>query len=285
MELVRKAAPPEALVEHSVRLGDSELLWLRPEPFAVRCEPEREQGALKLVVAVEGGGVLRQAGRQAVLDEGAFAWLHSDAPFELDLARGRRLLLRMPSEQVRRRHPQVDLRTAVARGKQHAGERVVAQLLHAFALEGPSLTASACSAAVSTVLEAVGLCPRADVIDAPRARVERAFACIELRLGEPGLQPEDISREQGVSRRYLDGLLKKTTGRTLADFIRLRRLERAADDLTARPEDLTAEVATRWGFRDASHFTRLFRQRYGTTPTGYRRRHEGRAPPSEGPFR
>ena len=103
-------------------------------------------------------------------------------------------------------------------------------------------------------------------------RIERAFASIELRLGEPGLQPEDISREQGVSRRYLDSLLKRSTGRTLADVIRLRRLERTADDLLARPDDLTAEIATRWGFRDASHFTRLFRQRYGTTPTAYRRR-------------
>jgi AraC-like DNA-binding protein len=271
MELIRDAAPPDALIEHAVRLGESELLWLRPEPVAVRFEPQREQGALKLLAAVEGGVVLRQAGRQAVLEEGAFTWLQSDAPFELAMARGRRLLLRMPAEQVQRRHPQVDLRPAVARGKHHAGERILARLLQGFALEGPSLSAPSCAATVNTLLEAVGLCPRAEVIDAARVRVERAFASIELRLGEPGLQPEDISREQGVSRRYLDGVLKQATGRTLADFIRLRRLERAAADLKARPEDLTAEVATRWGFRDASHFTRLFRQRYGTTPTGYRR--------------
>ncbi|QSQ27094.1 helix-turn-helix domain-containing protein [Pyxidicoccus parkwayensis] len=271
MELIKNATPPEVLVEHSVRLGESELLWLRPEPFAVRCEPEREQGALKLVVAVEGGGILQQDGRQAVLEEGAFTWLQSDVPFELTMARGRRLLLRMPAEQVRRRHPEVDLRPAVARGQHHAGERILARLLQGFALESRALSAPSCAATVNTLLEAVGLCPRAEVIDAALVRVERAVASIELRLGEPGLQPEDISREQGVSRRYLDGVLKKATGRTLADFIRLRRLERAAEDLKSRPEDLTAEVATRWGFRDASHFTRLFRQRYGTTPTGYRR--------------
>jgi len=31
-----------------------------------------------------------------------------------------------------------------------------------------------------------------------------------------------------------------------------------------------AEIATRWGFRSAAHFTRAFHARYGTTPTSRR---------------
>ncbi|WP_375758830.1 helix-turn-helix domain-containing protein [Corallococcus exercitus] len=270
MEHVTVAAPPETLIERSVRLAESELLWLRPEPFAVRCEPERKQGALKLLVALEGSGRVRQVGRQCVLEPGTFTWLHSDAPFELTMTRGRRLLLRMPAEHVRGRHPQVDLRTAVSRGRDHAGERIVAQLLQGVAHEGHSLSAPECAAAVNALLEVVGLCPRSVALDATQARVEQALASIELRLGDPSLQPDDISREQGVSRRYLDSLLRRATGRTLADYTRLRRLERAAYDLRTRPDALTAEVAARWGFRDASHFTRLFRRRYATTPTQYR---------------
>ena len=48
-------------------------------------------------------------------------------------------------------------------------------------------------------------------------------------------------------------------------------LTTAAEDLVSRPEDLTADIALRWGFRNASHFTRLFRLRHGLTPTAYRR--------------
>jgi AraC-like DNA-binding protein len=271
MELVKVAAPPGTLVERSVRFEESELFWLAASPFAVRCEPEAEQGSLKLVVAVEGGAVVRQEDRHAVLEAGMFTWLDSDAPFELSMTQGRRLLLRLPAERVRRRHPQVDLRSAVSRGRDHSGERIVAQLLHGFAREGRTLSAQACATAVSTVLEAVGLCPPAPAVDVARLRVERALTSIEQRLGDSALQPEDIAHVQGVSRRYLDGLLRRMNGRTLADVIRLRRLERAAEDLVSRPDDLTADIAMRWGFQNASHFTRLFRLHHGLTPTAYRR--------------
>jgi AraC-like DNA-binding protein len=32
-----------------------------------------------------------------------------------------------------------------------------------------------------------------------------------------------------------------------------------------------AEIAARWGFRSAAHFTRAFRARYGLTPAEHRR--------------
>ncbi len=272
MELVARAAPPDTLVEHAVGTGGSELVWLRPEPFAVRCEPDRADGVLKLVIAVEGSGVVRQDGREGALAQGLFTWIHSDAPFELAMTRGRRLLLRLPEERVRRRHPGLDVRTAVARGRDHAGERIVARLLQGVAHDGPGLSASACAIAVNAVMEAVGLGPATPVVEAAAVRVERALASIERRLGDTALQATDIARDQGVSRRYLDGLLQRATGRTLTDAIRLRRLERAAEDLVARPDDLTADIAMRWGFRDASHFTRLFRRRFAATPTAYRRR-------------
>lgn len=270
MELVTRAAPPDALVEHAVRIGGSELVWLRAEPFAVRCEPDRTDGVLKLVVAFEGRGLVRQAEREAALAQGTFTWLHSDVAFELAMTYGRRLLLRVPEDQVRRRHPGLDVRTAVARGREHPGERIVVRLLLGLAQDGPGLSAAACGTAVNAVMEAVGLGPTTPVLEAAALRVERALASIERSLGEPALQAADIAREQGVSRRYLDGLLQQAIGRTLADAIRLRRLDRAAQDLLARPEDLTAEVAMRWGFRDASHFTRVFRRRFGVTPTAYR---------------
>ncbi|WP_080682002.1 AraC family transcriptional regulator [Sorangium cellulosum] len=274
MELTHLAAPPDAMLERAVRTGPGELLWLGAEPFEVRCEPARATGLLKIVAVAEGEGVIAQGGRRTLLREGMFAWVQSDAPFELSMSRGRRLLLRLPVSVVQQRHPGVDLRTAVARGEEHAGERVVAGLLRQILREGSSLSERDCAAAVGVVLEAIGMCGRAPELS--RTRVERALAEIELRLGDPALQPADIARAQGVSRRYLDGAMAEQLGSSLAAHIRRRRLERAASELATRQDDAVFEIAARWGFRDTSHFTRLFRGHFATTPAAYRRAAQAR---------
>ncbi|WP_437725821.1 helix-turn-helix transcriptional regulator [Sorangium sp. So ce861] len=128
--------------------------------------------------------------------------------------------------------------------------------------------------AVGVVLEAIGMCGRAPELS--RTRVERALAEIELRLGDPALQPADIARAQGVSRRYLDGAMAEQLGSSLAAYIRRRRLERAASELATRPGDAVFAIAARWGFRDTSHFTRLFRGHFATTPAAYRRAAQAR---------
>ncbi len=269
MELTYVATPPPSALERAVRAGPGDLLWLSAEPFEVRCEPRQATGLLKVVAVAEGEGLIEQGGRRAVLRANTFTWLESDTPFTLTMTRGRRLLLRLPLSLVRQRHPGLDLRTAVARGEGRAGERVVAGLLRQIVCEGPSLSERDGVMAIGAVLEALGLCGGAP--EPSRVRVERALAEIELRLGDPALHPSDIARAQGVSRRYLDGVMNEQFGRSLAAHIRQRRLERAASELLARPEDGVFEVAARWGFRDASHFTRLFRGYHALTPAAYRR--------------
>jgi AraC-like DNA-binding protein len=273
VELLTVSSPPDSFLERAVRVDESGLQWLKADPFAVRCEPRTALGQLKLVTALDGSGSVRQNGRHAILEEGTFTWVHSDAPFELTMTHGRRLIVRLPYDLVRQRHPNIDLETAVTRGHDHAGERVVADLLRRLAREGASLPDPSCAPAVNVILEAIGMCARTRTPDAARTRVERAIATIELRLGDPGLQPSDVARRQRVSRRYLDDLFEQIVGHTLAGYIRRRRLERAAHDLETRPDDLAAEIGTRWGFRDASHFTRIFRHRYAMTPSMYRRAH------------
>ncbi len=61
---------------------------------------------------------------------------------------------------------------------------------------------------------------------------------------------------------------------TVARRITRRRLERAAADL-ADPRLVGRTVtwiAFSWGFRDAAHFSRAFRQRFGRSPVEHRAR-------------
>ena len=93
------------------------------------------------------------------------------------------------------------------------------------------------------------------------------------RLGDPGLSPQAAAEACFVSVRQLHRLFA-SEGRTFGGWVREQRLRRCRDDLAdPRLGHLTvAEIATRWGFRSAAHFTRAFHARYGTTPSTARPR-------------
>lgn len=68
----------------------------------------------------------------------------------------------------------------------------------------------------------------------------------------------------------------------LGGWIRHQRLERCRQELaTAAARNRTIEsVARRWGFKDATHFARSFRDAYGMSPRQWR---ASRAPGSNDP--
>jgi AraC-like DNA-binding protein len=77
----------------------------------------------------------------------------------------------------------------------------------------------------------------------------------------------------GVSIRYLQ-VLFRAEGTSPSRSIQEQRLERAARFLTdPRHAGRTiTDIAFGLGFKDASHFTRAFKNHYGTGPRAYRDR-------------
>jgi len=92
------------------------------------------------------------------------------------------------------------------------------------------------------------------------------------RLGDPELSPRAVAQAGYVSVRQLHRLFARE-GLTFGGWVREQRLRRCRDDLAdQRLSHLTiADIAARWGFRSAAHFTRAFQARYGITPAGHRR--------------
>ena len=94
---------------------------------------------------------------------------------------------------------------------------------------------------------------------------------IERRLGSPALTIANLCRELGVSRTTLHRLFDTEGG--VQAYIRGRRLEAVRRALAepAGVEPIHA-LAERFAFSDAAHLSRLFRTRYGLTPSDHRAR-------------
>jgi len=109
-----------------------------------------------------------------------------------------------------------------------------------------------------------------DLADA--GHFHRICQAIERRLGEGDLSLQKIADQQLLSSRYIQKLFE-AAGLSLGSYLRRRRLEHCHADLanTALAKLSVSDIAFRWGFNDAAHFSRSFRAEYGTTPREFRR--------------
>ena len=88
---------------------------------------------------------------------------------------------------------------------------------------------------------------------------------VDDHLADPDLSPPRIAAAHAISVRTLHEAFE-ATGESVGALVRRRRLERCHADLTRPTGDTVAVIALRWGFRDSSHFSRLFRRHYGIAP-------------------
>jgi AraC-like DNA-binding protein len=98
--------------------------------------------------------------------------------------------------------------------------------------------------------------------------LKQIMVAIENHLDDPDFTVARLSEAVALSRRHLSRRLKAAVGETGSEFVRRYRIERAAELLDDDPETI-AEVAYAVGFRSPSHFTQVFRERVGCTPSEY----------------
>lgn len=85
----------------------------------------------------------------------------------------------------------------------------------------------------------------------------------------------DLAREAGVSRTRLAAGFRRTFGVTIGEYMRQRRIERAAEALERQRQQSVLDIALDCGFYDQSHFGAAFRRQIGITPLAYRRATRG----------
>lgn len=100
------------------------------------------------------------------------------------------------------------------------------------------------------------------------ARVERVTAYMHAQLGNR-LDHAALERVSGLSPSRLQAVFREVTGYPPLDYLRRLRVEEARR-LLADARLSVKEIAARTGFRDTSHFSKVFRRIDGLSPAHYR---------------
>jgi AraC-like DNA-binding protein len=97
--------------------------------------------------------------------------------------------------------------------------------------------------------------------------VDRVSRYVELHLDDVDLSPTAIAAAHDVSVRTLH-LAFGETGTTVSRLIRDKRLHASYRDLVRAGRGSTVtDIAYRWGFSDAPHFSRSFKLAFGVSPS------------------
>lgn len=129
----------------------------------------------------------------------------------------------------------------------------------------------------SVLLDVLEVClgDRAGGAASPQASAERALRLkaedfIERNMGAGDIPIAQLCRALDVPRARLFAVFKADGG--VSSYVMSQRVIKARAALAERdPIEPIGSIAHRLGFSDASHLSRVFRERYGMTPSQYRR--------------
>lgn len=100
--------------------------------------------------------------------------------------------------------------------------------------------------------------------------VERIIDYFEDHYAEK-ISLDQIALNMYLSPFYISKIFKAETGDTPISYLINIRLEKAMEILREEPEPSIQEVAVRVGYEDAYHFSKLFKKKFGFSPSAVRK--------------
>lgn len=98
--------------------------------------------------------------------------------------------------------------------------------------------------------------------------VKRAIQTVEENLTNKDFSVEELSRLMGMSRVLLYKKILALTGKTPIEFIRVIRLQRAAQ-LLEKSQFTVSEIAYQVGFNNPKYFAKYFKEEFHSLPSVY----------------
>lgn len=246
-------------------------------PQLVRSSPRQ---FYKVSLQMEGTSCLEQAGRDVQLLPSDLAIYDTTEPYRLTFKEPFRLVvIQVPHERFELPSQLARGLTAVRLPGRDGLAGVVSPFLASLGSDHDHITGRAGLRLAQNAIDLLALLfsNQADALEAatdPHWSLQRELRdYIEEHLVDPDLTPASIAQANFISTRHLQILFQRS-GTTVSGYVRSRRLEKCYHDLTSpvRLNVPIAVVASRWGFPDAAHFSRVFKATYGESPRAIRDR-------------
>jgi AraC-like DNA-binding protein len=233
---------------------------------------------LKVAVQMKGLSTFEQGGKKVVLGPGEWSVYETDQPYRIIVpADTITLMVVVPRENVTTQR--MRLENSMLRklsGRTGMGKLARQFIVSAFE-EIPAIapgTEWEIAGAISNLLRLAMLEASGDEteVSLPHVWCDRIKAYIRSHLRDPELSIDQIALALNCTKRYVHKVFQHE-GTSVSEFILRLRLERCREDLRspARSADSITDIAYSWGFNNAAHFSKAFRDEFHASPSSVRR--------------
>jgi AraC-like DNA-binding protein len=237
------------------------------------------QAPFSLYVPTGGQMGVTQNGRSSLVRPGEFVLIDQDLPYEMDIQGEFGFVwVHIPHAELAQRIDDVSSIGGTAYSMRNPYADLAASFLGDVARVADRIDDTHGARIAEHVLDLIALAMTNEgAPSAPaeclqrKALLHRARAYIDQNLRDAALSLERVAAAIGTSSRSLSGFFTDT-GTPYRTYLREQRLQHCACDLVAArsAHHSITEIALSWGFADSAHFSRVFRARYGVSPSDYR---------------
>jgi AraC-like DNA-binding protein len=232
---------------------------------------------LKIIAPWQGNAALEQQGRQTWVRPGGWAIYDTTGSYEVaNPEHSEHLIVMLPKEQLTERGLRIESLMGRHVGGASGISRVALETMRSVYQELPLMTPEAARGAGNLLTDLVRLsllelAGRATATTQQEALKDRIREFIGQNLRDPALSIERIAQVLNCSKRHLHNAFADEKD-TLGHYILQRRLQACMRDLKnpLHLQRTITDIAFSWGFNNGAHFSRVFREHAGLSPSEFR---------------
>lgn len=254
--------------------GSNQIVSRRPRDIA---RSDEETFLVSMQLSTD--GTVQQDGRLALLKQRDLVLYSSVKQYQLRLPNGfSQLVVQVPRNALLSHLPNADRLTGVTLSSSTPCGALVAEMLVKLVNALSDMPEMAQIGAQHTIIDLLvtglaSLAPASYELSAPNQQILlRTNSFIERNLSDPGLDRNMVAAWGGLSLRRLNEIYQME-GTSISRAIRESRLERIAQELVdpRMQKHSVSQIAFSWGMNNFQSFSRVFKKRYGQSPTDYRK--------------